>query len=669
MRNNRYRGRILVILIIPLLAIQMVAPISDKGVVLNRTLALNDDVKTFSSISSLNVTQTIENLWNNVSIENLTNFTKAISRSYGDRLWFTSNMSPSSSLEGAWAWANLTLMSNTSVSLSFRHVTEYQSLLAIKNGTGSAPRPALVISGIIDSGYSKGANEAAVSAAAVLETARVLDQYSLSFDVYYVLLNSARIGNEYDRGARAFAAWMDENSIETLTSFAFDRLLYRRASYTYGTNIVVRSFHGSDVFQETDWIPKFMQQVSEIFGNSMVIYLPHHISSEFSLAFEMWELNMTGVHIAQGRYFDSISGTVDDLWDETYYNYTQAFEAVASSASVLVYIGLLGLGGAAVHYQSGFLENGLAFTQEFVPSYADYINITATWAENAMIEAQIKSVETDQIVYQRTENDGFLQLKYLAHILGDYSLTLINHGPENVTFYVTITYLDDFDGDFVSNIQELDLGMNVFSSDTDLDGLSDAVELVMGTDPTSADSDGDGASDYDEYIWGSSPFITDSDGDTIPDGLEAILGTNPTMVDSDLDALDDWNETYTYFTSPISADTDSDGLDDGFEISIGLNPLSPDTDGDSLSDLFEILNQLNPLSVDTDGDGWSDAYEVEFCLSPISTDTDGDFLPDGIDWDPREHWISVVAPVALVAIIVLIGIIAYIKHRAYLIEG
>ncbi|MHA2190796.1 MAG: hypothetical protein ACXAAP_11220, partial [Candidatus Thorarchaeota archaeon] len=68
MRNNRYRGRILVILIIPLLAIQMVAPISDKGVVLNRTLALNDDVKTLSSISSLNVTQTIENLWNNVSI-------------------------------------------------------------------------------------------------------------------------------------------------------------------------------------------------------------------------------------------------------------------------------------------------------------------------------------------------------------------------------------------------------------------------------------------------------------------------------------------------------------------------------------------------------------------------------------------------------------------------
>ncbi|MHA2229234.1 MAG: hypothetical protein ACXABL_08475 [Candidatus Thorarchaeota archaeon] len=68
MRNNRYRVRILVILIIPLLAMQMVAPISDNGVVLNRTLALNDDVKTLSSISSLNVTQTIENLWNNVSI-------------------------------------------------------------------------------------------------------------------------------------------------------------------------------------------------------------------------------------------------------------------------------------------------------------------------------------------------------------------------------------------------------------------------------------------------------------------------------------------------------------------------------------------------------------------------------------------------------------------------
>ena len=115
----------------------------------------------------------------------------------------------------------------------------------------------------------------------------------------------------------------------------------------------------------------------------------------------------------------------------------------------------------------------------------------------------------------------------------------------------------------------------------------------------------------------------------------------------------------------MSSDTDSDGLEDGFEVSVGLNPLSPDSDGDSLSDLFEILNFLNPLSRDTDGDGWSDAYEVEYCLSPTSADTDGDGLPDGIDWDPQEHWVSTVVPLTLLSIVLLVVVFSFLKYKVY----
>ena len=84
-----------------------------------------------------------------------------------------------------------------------------------------------------------------------------------------------------------------------------------------------------------------------------------------------------------------------------------------------------------------------------------------------------------------------------------------------------------------------------------------------------------------------------------------------------------------------------------------------------IGDLFEVLNDLDPLSPDTDNDGWGDAYEVEYCLSPNNPDTDFDGIPDGIDWDPKEHWISIIAPVSILGIALLTLIFGVLKHRIY----
>ena len=116
-------------------------------------------------------------LWNVTSLSLVTDYVRDISEDYPNRTWIMSNMSPSANLEGAWTWANDVLETNTDGELSFDQITSFQSLIAIKTGTAPAPRPAIVVSGVIDSKDNPGANDAGSSVSAVLETARILHNY------------------------------------------------------------------------------------------------------------------------------------------------------------------------------------------------------------------------------------------------------------------------------------------------------------------------------------------------------------------------------------------------------------------------------------------------------------------------------------------------------------
>lgn len=80
---------------------------------------------------------------------------------------------------------------------------------------------------------------------------------------------------------------------------------------------------------------------------------------------------------------------------------------------------------------------------------------------------------------------------------------------------------EDFDGDSLSNLYEIEIGTAIMLTDSDYDGLSDFDEIsTYFTDPLKFDTDGDTLSDGEEISCGTSPLVTDTDNDGIPDNEE-----------------------------------------------------------------------------------------------------------------------------------------------------
>ncbi|MFX0101834.1 MAG: right-handed parallel beta-helix repeat-containing protein [Candidatus Hodarchaeota archaeon] len=104
-------------------------------------------------------------------------------------------------------------------------------------------------------------------------------------------------------------------------------------------------------------------------------------------------------------------------------------------------------------------------------------------------------------------------------------------------------------------------------NDYDGDGLSNREEIMLETDPISMDTDGDNVMDGAEVFFGTNPLVTDTDGDGIDDFEIHVF-------DSDLDGITDYLEIYVYETSPTDSDTDGDGFSDGVEIAAGTDPTS-----------------------------------------------------------------------------------------------
>ncbi len=620
---------------------------------------------TSDSTSYLNVSHLWESIWPNVSALNIENITRELSEEYPDRVWSPAS-GPTQNLTGACSWVNDTLINFTGGELSFSYFTQYDSLLAVKNGTGPSPRPAIVFTGVIDSGFTPGANDVAVSVAAVLETARVLQDIDSACDTYYFLSSVGRSSSSGNIAAEALADWLDENDIDTITIITYERLLYERVGMLYGTNIGVRGNLDADYVMST-WVTDLMIVVSSLYGTNRVRYFDDHELAENSCADMMWKNGRAAVHVAQGYWYDPDSGTEDDLWDAYYYSYAKAREAVACAVCSVAYIGKLGSGSAPALYRSGVLAPDQEVTLSIPMTHRGYLNCTATWLSNQTLSVTgtIKRPSTGETVYSRSESDGCIYMKYLTPTLERLKVGLRNLGSVPMNYTLNMTLVNDIDADTLNDIMEVSIGTSPYFEDTDRDLLTDDFEVLIGSSPILADSDGDGANDYEEYTRGSDRLVTDTDGDGIEDGPEISMGTDPTNPDSDGDGVGDFDEVYVYFTDPLTKDTDLDGLEDGFEIQVGLDPTTPDSDHDGLGDLFEILNGMNPLSRDTDGDGWSDAYEVEYCMLPNNPDTDGDGIPDGIDWNPRDHWITVISPVVLLTTVALLVIFSYLKYKQY----
>jgi hypothetical protein len=200
----------------------------------------------------------------------------------------------------------------------------------------------------------------------------------------------------------------------------------------------------------------------------------------------------------------------------------------------------------------------------------------------------------------------------------------------------------DADGDGYSNSYEAQNGGDPRVADHDLDGISDAKdedddndgltdleELSLGTNPFSTDTDGDGWDDSFEVENQLDPLLDDRGFDVDYDGLTALeeinAGTDPQLYDTDGDGLSDGDEVNTYGTDPVLSDTDNDGLTDGYEIQTSLtNPLLEDSDSDEMPDGWEVQYGLNPNlgtddRLDSDGDGWLNIQEYQYSTSPLNS--------------------------------------------------
>jgi hypothetical protein len=134
--------------------------------------------------------------------------------------------------------------------------------------------------------------------------------------------------------------------------------------------------------------------------------------------------------------------------------------------------------------------------------------------------------------------------------------------------------------------------------DWDGDGLTNEQELALGTDPRSWDTDGDGLSDYFEWLHagtlGTDPLKYDTDGDGLPDLEDLLLGTRIDVADTDGDGLLDGEEVRRLDPHGNWVGGWEVTLPGGRVVWVSSDPLQPDADGDGLNDAEERANGISP---------------------------------------------------------------------------
>lgn len=246
-----------------------------------------------------------------------------------------------------------------------------------------------------------------------------------------------------------------------------------------------------------------------------------------------------------------------------------------------------------------------------------------------------------------TADKGFFRLKYTDQPTTD---------PDN----------DDFDGDSISNIDEVSYyNSDPLDSDTDNDGMPDGYEVTyyfdLNFDDGGYDYDGDGLTNLGEYTAATEPYYSDTDGDGMNDGFEVTYLLNPLASgdagsDADLDGLSNLWE-YKLRLNPRLTDSNSNGLSDALEdreldglanlaelTTYNTDPSQPDTDMDTLPDGWELANGFDPTvhngtdgdatndaTADPDGDGLNNSQEADNNTKFDDPDTDGDGVDDGVE--------------------------------------
>lgn len=625
----------------------------------------NAVIENFSVPSgTFNFKTTMGSIVNSPSVQNIRDIVKKLSEDYHDRLWYNLDRRPNAQLEGAWTYINNTIIGATGGKVHFKHWTEEMTLVGTLNGSSTVNKSPIIIAGTISSRASPGANMFGASAAAVVESARILSKYNNTNPILFVLTNT--VTGMYGTGASGnagFRAVLDElfaNHQVPAFVFWYSYLLYSDPSTP---EVVMISTYNQSYFNTQELIAELGIRTSKLADERITKSSGAIGSWRRTGAFDATERGVPSFLFEQNNAW-GVPSWEEDVWNYWTYDYDQAAEAVGVVSALTWLLGRVAAGDEPAFIDTVQIGAGGSRTISFPLTGLTEMTASIQWTGNATIRGIVYSPE-GAVVGIEESSTGEFTVTCNVTTRGIYSLKIENTGNETATVTYSVTQSQDFDDDSLDDMTEITFGSDPISIDADGDGLDDPDEYALGTNPRSMDSDQDGALDGIEAQMGSNPLIVDSDNDTLSDGFELENGLDPTSNDTDQDGLDDGAEL-VIGGDPLNPDTDGDGLIDGLEVQYGTNINNTDTDGDGLNDLFEVLNNLDPHTDDTDGDGLSDLYEIENGLLPFSADTDGDSIPDSEDWNPKVHWIYDIPTVGLIATLIITTVWLARKRREYM---
>ena len=177
--------------------------------------------------------------------------------------------------------------------------------------------------------------------------------------------------------------------------------------------------------------------------------------------------------------------------------------------------------------------------QQNVPPVADPGGPYVAQAERAVAFDGRRSRDPDGVItlYQWAFGDGQADTgptpRHAYAATGTYTVVLTVTDDDNavssVNLPLTVSQLDDKDGDGLTDQQEAELGSDPNDADSNDDGILDGAAWALWSDPTrltDLDVDDDGSLNADEFVEGTDPFNPDTDGDdidgTCKDGPDAF---------------------------------------------------------------------------------------------------------------------------------------------------
>ncbi|MBQ6862646.1 MAG: VWA domain-containing protein [Clostridia bacterium] len=254
----------------------------------------------------------------------------------------------------------------------------------------------------------------------------------------------------------------------------------------------------------------------------------------------------------------------------------------------------------------------------------------------------------DNIGYIVGINNISVYAKYDNGAVYSDKICIINSAEENMEELNLDKGDDDSDGvlNYIEKINNTDSK----TSDTDGDKLSDYVEIaILGTNPNAIDTDNDGIADGEEDFdgdtlnnlyeieIGTSPIYKDSDCEGLEDGIEVQIGTNPTLIDSDEDGVNDYDE-YMRNMDPLNGEDQNEIIKT--EIS-SEEVIGKSSDIDVTIDIEAVRKNIETLEITTVSNKIINSSIPGYIGDAYDFKMDGEFISAKLEMEFNEDLLNI----------------------------